>query len=148
MPKLLVFVALFICMNCSPNVPDRISFAGNWVGDGKVIVSWCEQKTIAFELTVSKGGRVRGKVGDAEFVNGYLESNVFWLKILGNPDYIINGDLKGYLIDEEKIKRKKGKFIVNISSKEISGGFRTSGTKTGGKKSMVFTDVNVNLHKK
>ncbi len=138
----LVFVFCFTGILSSESLPDK------WEGKGKIIVSWCKQKEITFELNISKEGKVWGKVGDAEFVNGLVKNNSFLLKLLGNPDYIIDGELKGYLVGNEKIKRKSGKFIVNISNTEINGGFRTSGTKVGGKESMVFTVVDVLLHKK
>jgi len=131
-------------------------FIGTWEGKGKIIVSWCQQDSLLFSLQIHSDGVVDGKVGDAQLINGFLRKNNWVIRKLGNPEYLIGGDLQDSLIAAEEINRKSLHYLmVDFEEGKLVGGCHTSGNwghpfrnKEKLKKSMVMTCVDVALRKK
>ena len=65
-------------------------FIGTWKGEGKIIVAWCEQKHLSFELQIGTNGIVSGKIGDAQIRSGKLRINNFLHRWLGNKEFRID----------------------------------------------------------
>ncbi len=121
---------------------DLKRFEGHWKGKGKIIVTWCKQKQLKFDIRIDKKGKISGKVGDAIITKGKIYSN--FLGVL-NRDYVIEVELKGDILKTEKIKRAKMKIMVDVKGDYLVGGFRSSGLKIGDKKSMAITGVDLVL---
>ena len=138
----LVFILILSCSLVSGEnkKPDGelppSGMTGNWQGKGKIIVSWCEQDSLSFYLTITSDGKVSGKIGDAVIKNGQLKKNSLILRWLGNSEYIIEADLEGSIVKTENITRESIKLIVDFEDNCIVGDFRTSGGKFGGKDKM------------
>lgn len=138
----LIFVLILNCSLISGEIkkPDDkypcVEMTGNWQGKGKIIVSWCEQDSLSFYLTITSDGKVSGKIGDAVIKNGQLKKNSLILRWLGNSEYIIEADLEGSIVEAENITRESIKLIVDFEDNCIVGDFRTSGSKFGGKDKM------------
>lgn len=104
---------------------------GQWEGYGHEIVSWSLADSILFSLKIFPDGRVEGTVGDAVLKNGYMRLNNWFVRKLGNPRYLVGGDLEGNIVEKEKIYRKKLKWlIIDFVDGHFEGGFHTSGTFT------------------
>ena len=145
--KRLYYTAMFLLFLCSINLfaLDISKFEGHWVGSGKVIVSWCKQKKLNFDIKIDSKGKITGKIGDAKILSGKIYSN--FLGIL-NRNYVIEVELEGFLVKKEKIKRKKMKIMVDLKGDYLVGGFRSSGLKIGDKKSMAMTGTDLVLKRK
>lgn len=131
-------------------------FVGMWEGSGHEIVSWSEEDSIFFSLEIHEDGTVTGHVGDAVLENGVLKTNGWFVQLLGNPKYIIGGDLNGAIVEKEGIFRKKLRWLLlDYINGQFEGGFHTSGTFTHPwagnnhwKKHMRMTGVDVKLFRK
>ena len=122
-------------------------FIGPWKGEGKIIVTWCEQKQLAFEFQIDSDGNVSGKIGDAHIRHGKIRLNNIIYRWLGNKKYIINTKLLNYLIKKEKIKRDSIWIFLDFKKHFLTGGFHTSGSKFGGKEKMIVSGNSVKLVK-
>ena len=122
-------------------------FIGTWKGEGKIIVTWCEQKQLAFELQIDSDGNVSGKIGDAHIRHGKIRLNNIIYRWLGNKKYIIDTKLSNCLIKKEKIKRDSIRIFLDFQKPFLTGGFHTSGSKFGGKEKMIFSGNSVKLVK-
>lgn len=122
-------------------------FVGTWKGDGRVIVAWCEQKHLSFELQIDMAGNVSGKIGDAQIQHGKIKLNNIVYRWLGNRKYIIDAKLTNYLIKKEKIRRESIRVFLDFENPFFVGGFHTSGSKFGGKEKMILSGTNVKLVK-
>jgi len=122
---------------------------GKWAGKGTVIVSWCEKVSLDFSISISSDGKVVGMIGDAVLENGTIRRNNWLLRLLNNPEFIVEGDLSGPLVTEEGIVRNSAKYLMlDIESpNQLSGGFHSSGKHVGGKDSMMFTVFGINLER-
>ena len=124
---------------------DTNPLTGTWEGRSRIIVSWCEQDSLSFALSVSEDGTVEGRVGDATAAAGRVARNNWFLVLLGNPDFIIEAELDGPIIRAENISRESIKLLVDIDNDRLVGGFHTSGSKFGGSESMIMTGVDIEL---
>jgi hypothetical protein len=122
-------------------------FIGIWKGEGKIIVTWCEQKQLAFELQIDSDGNVSGKIGDAHIRHGKIRLNNIFYRWLGNKKYIIDTKLSNCLIKKEKIKRDSIRIFLDFQKPFLIGGFHTSGSKFGGKEKMIVSGNSVKLVK-
>jgi hypothetical protein len=129
------------------NIPKGY-LAGAWKGEGRIIVSWCEQKQLSFGLQIDKDGNVSGTIGDAHIRHGKIELNNFIYRWMGNREYIIDVELSDYLIEKEKITRKSIRIFLDHKKPVLTGGFHTSGSKFGGKETMVLSGIILKLVKK
>lgn len=122
-------------------------FIGTWKGEGKIIVAWCEQKQLSFELQIDLDGNVSGKIGNALIRYGKIRLNNIVYRRLGNRKYIIDAKLSNYLIEKEKIKRESIRVFLDFENPFFVGGFHTSGSKFGGKDKMILSGSSVRLFK-
>ena len=107
---------------------------GHFTGNAKIIVSWCNLDSLAFEISIDSLGNVTGKIGDSKIIQGKVKTNNF-----GSTKYIIEAELDGFIIKEEGIKRKSIKIPFDYVEKRLIGGFGTSGSKFGGKEKMILS---------
>ena len=122
-------------------------FIGIWKGEGKIIVAWCEQKKLSFELQIDMDGNVSGKIGNALIRHGKIRLNNIVYRWLGNHKYIIDAMLSSFLVEKEKIKRETIRIFLDFERPFLLGGFHTSGNKIGGKEKMVFSGTNLKLQR-
>lgn len=122
-------------------------FIGTWKGAGRVIVAWCEQKQISFDLKVHPDGSISGKIGDAHIKQGTMRHNNILYRLIGNRKYIIDAQLSGHIIEKEDITRDSIRIFLDHEQPYLVGGFHTSGTKTGGKESMILSGRGVKIEK-
>jgi len=120
---------------------------GEWQGDGKIIVTWCKQDRLAIHLFIRADGRISGAVGDALITDGLVRKNNWFLDWLGNPEYVIEAKLDGWIIAEENVRRESIVILVDVDGHELIGGFHTNGDKTGGKESMMMSGTGLHLSK-
>ena len=152
-----IIIAFYIILNlitCSTEVKalDRETILNNKLngllkGESKIIVTWCEKKYISFELHVDENGNVNGTIGDAIINNGKIKHNYIIYRLLGNSEYIIDGNLSNFLIEKEEIKRESIRIFLDFKRPFFTGGFHTSGSKFGGKEKMKFSGTNIKLSK-
>src|SRR5208282_2602376 len=114
---------------------------GHWEGNGRIIVTWCQQTNLLVKLDIQADGSVTGTVGDARLTEGRFLKNRGWLGRMLNieTDYVITGNLDGAIVATEGITRKRVKMPCNFNGRFIKGAVDTSGTWFGGKASMVLT---------
>lgn len=117
------------------------AMAGDWEGNTRIIVSWCQQKNLALKLDIHADGSVSGSVGDAKLTGGCFEQNHGWLgrKLNLATDYIIRGKLDGAIVAAEGIALERVMIPLNFGSGVFKGGLNTSGRMFGGKRSMPFS---------
>ncbi len=121
---------------------------GKWEGEGKIIVTWCKQKTLEVTIEIGKDGKASGKVGDATF-EGTVRRNrgALGRALKIKTDYIIVGKLKGQIVAAEGIRRSEVKMPLNFTKPGYSGGLHTSGPKAGSAKKMRLSVADLNLRK-
>ena len=114
---------------------------GRWEGDGKIIVTWCQQTNLRVTLDVKADGTVTGKVGDATLTEGRFRRNRGWLgrKLNIKTDYIITGRLEGPIVSAEGVTRSGVNIPINYSTGTFTGALHTTGSKFGGKTRMILT---------
>ena len=122
-------------------------FTGTWKGEGKIIVTWCEQKQLSFELHIDMNANVSGEIGNAHIRHGKIRLNNIIYRWLGNREYIIDAKLSNCIIEKEKIKRESIRLFLDFKKPFFTGGFHTSGSKFGGKEKMVLSGSKVKLVK-
>jgi hypothetical protein len=123
------------------------AMAGQWEGNARIIVSWCQQTNLSVVLTISTNGSVTGTVGDATLVEGRLERNRGKLgrKLNLATDYIIRGKLNGSIVGAENITREGVSIPLNFRQGTFTGGVHTTGSKFGGKDKMILSAASLTL---
>lgn len=123
--------------------PARIdpAFAGRWQGSAEIVVNWTTQRTLDVDIVIDSSGRVTGVVGDARIVDGHMQTNRGALaRWFGwRSDYIITGTLEGAIIEAEGVIRSGVRIPFNVVADRLEGGVHTTGSKAGGKESMVLS---------
>ena len=142
---LLLLILVSSCSSGSDRIPAELT--GSWIGDGRVIVNWCDAERIDIALEIDQDGSVNGRVGDARLINGQLGPNRGGVGRTLNvkTDWIVTADLEGQLIDAEDIQREGVKLPLNLVEGELRGGLHSTGSHLGGKDTMVFTAADVVL---
>ncbi len=122
---------------------------GHWDGNGRIIVTWCEQTNVAVALQIKDDGTVSGKVGDATLENGRIERNRGWIgrKLNLKTDYVITGRLSGPIVASEEITRSAVSMPFNFRNDAFVGGLHTSGSKFGGKEKMILSATSLSLRR-
>ena len=147
----LIFLLSFISiLPAEDQQPNRFEdLIGQWSGKGRIIVSWCDQEFIGLDIVIHDDQQVTGTIGDAVINNGRVKKNNWVLRMLGNPEFIIAGNLIGPLIESENIHRKSIHYLLlNMESGDIlTGGFHSSGWHFGGRKKMVLSVTDITLQK-
>ena len=106
---------------------------GTWQGEATIIVAWVDQERLPVTLTIHANGTVEGLAGDTTLIEGRLRKN-----LLGSP-YIIRADLAGPIIAAEEVQRDGVSMPLDFDGEKFVGGLATTGTKAGGKESMILT---------
>ena len=110
------------------------AFIGEWSGQADIIVTWCSAPMLEVHVTIDSTGRVTGRVGDAELVDGRLRRNRGalgrWLKV--KTDYIIEGKLVGPIVARDLIVRDGVKIPLNFTDSTFVGSVHTTGRAIGG----------------
>jgi len=125
------------------------AMVGQWKGSAHVIVTWCNQAELPILLEIRADDNVTGKVGDAELTDSHLTKKWSWL---GQNDgrrttRIIRGSLKGPIVAKEEISRREISIHLRFGDTRSSGGLATSGSKFGGKETMILTATSLQLAK-
>ena len=123
------------------------TMTGHWVGNARIIVSWCHQTNLVVAVDIKSDGTVTGKIGDAILVEGCFEKNRGWLgrKLNLATDYIIKGKLDGSVVAVEGITRERISIPLNFNDSAFTGGIHTSGSKFGGKEKMILSATALTL---
>lgn len=116
-------------------------FAGRWHGSAEIVVNWTTQRTLEVHIVIDSAGRVTGMLGDARIVDGHVQPNRGALaRWFGwRSDYIITGTLDGAIIEAEGVVRSGVRIPFNVVADRLEGGVHTTGSKTGGKESMMLS---------
>ncbi len=148
-PLLVIFFVTGIFTDLSLGFEPPRQMIGHWQGKGEIIVSWCLQDSLEFDLTIAEDGSVSGMIGGARLTDAHIHRNSWFLRLLKNPEFIVEGDLTGALVPEENILRPSVKYLLldMESSNKLSGGMHTSGKHIGGKETMVLTVSGIRLKK-
>ena len=118
---------------------------GEWQGSGRITAEWCEKDQLSVRLIVREDGAIAGAVGDARIREGYIQKNRRLLILLGQPKYIIHAKLDGSMLAAENIQREAIELLLTMDGHELVGEFRTSGTKNGGRESVVVRGESLRL---
>ena len=124
------------------------SLAGSWKGVGQIIVTWCTQNELQFELDIAPDGTVTGRIGDATIADGKIEQRSALMRWLGNGEYILTGDLSGDLVARESIRRESFVLMFGFDQGFIDAEMNSSGTPWGGKDRMIMKVVNIHFHRR
>ncbi|NOX38849.1 MAG: hypothetical protein GXO78_15060 [Calditrichaeota bacterium] len=143
----LILIAQWVMAGTGDSRMPFRELAGHWQGKGEIIVSWCQQDSLPFDLYIQADGTVSGRIGDAVIRDGALRWNRWWLRLLGNPDYVIHVHLEGPLVKDEGIVRKELNVLIDHSNDVLTGGFHSSGKKWGGRGRMKLSGSGVMLHR-
>jgi hypothetical protein len=87
----------------SSHTPRPIWSWSGRIGEAQIIATWCQQKTLTFDITIADGNVSDGRTGDATVKSGKMHWN---RSILGNTDYVIAAALEGDIVAAEHIRRK------------------------------------------
>ncbi len=120
---------------------------GHWVGEGRIIVTWCEQKRLPYDLTIDAAGNVTGRIGDATLKNARLSRRTALMKELGNRTWLICGKLDGAIVASEEISREKLWLMFDPKGGHLEGSMNTSGPHIGGKGTMYMTVTGIVLNR-
>lgn len=124
------------------------TLTGEWQGEGRIIVTWSQQKTLSFDLSIDEKGSVTGQIGDAVVRDARLTRRSWLMRKLGNGEYLIRGRLDGELIAAEKIRRDSFWLMLSQSDNRLTGGLNSSGWKWGGREKMILTVTEIILHRR
>ena len=116
------------------------AFVGSWMGRAPITVPWTAQRTLAVRLDILEDGRVTGKIGDAQLIEGRIfpESQVARAMHLAGQ-YAIEGRLDGTLIRAEGVRRDRVRLSLERSGQTLTGELRTNGTYDGGPSELMLT---------
>ena len=107
--------------------------AGQWTGNAKIIVNWVQNTQVPITLTIDGAGNVSGTVGDATLADAKINTRTAMM----NRDYRVHARLVGKLIAAENVQRDAIDILFDRSEGDtLVGGFHSSGTEFGGRKSM------------
>ena len=145
MTKQLLGIVLLLALSASSSLAGETvvtsPMVGQWEGNGRIIVMWCQQTNLPIQLQIRADGSVTGNVGDAMLAKARLKQNRGWLgrKLRLKTDYIIVGDLTGPIVAAEGITRSGVKMPLKFVSGNFVGGLHSTGCKFGGKKRMILS---------
>jgi hypothetical protein len=125
------------------------NLAGQWTGNAKVVVVWANQKQLPVKLDIAGDGAVSGTVGDATLMNARMRSGrgQFERSLGWGREYRIHGQLSGDMIQAEQIHRDAVDIVLDPSDGALVGGLNSSGSKFGGKESMILSAGDLRLQR-
>lgn len=139
-------MSLLSCATADP-VLDTSAIQGHWVGRGDIIVTWCNQDQLSFDIFISDDGLVRGRIGDATIIDGHVYRRSSFMRNTGNGNYIVRANLQGFLVKEERIARDSIAFMFDLVNGSIEGEMNTSGSKCGTRDRMYMKVANIILNR-
>lgn len=142
---LFVLGALTALQATASTIPSALT--GHWSGRTRVIVTWCGQSELSVWLDIFADGSVTGAIGDAELTNVHIANMRKWLLLKDPAAYLIKGQLKGPVVAAEGIQRRDVFVHLRFDGACITGGLATSGSKMGGKETMILTTTSLHLSK-
>lgn len=108
-----------------------VSLTGKWAGQSEVFARFKKgqfpsrdpEDWIDIEIIIGADRSVSGRVGQAELVNCTVKQNRTWFerRINIKTDYIIIGNLKNGIIQEDTATGRDISIPFNLSDKEIKG---------------------------
>jgi hypothetical protein len=123
---------------------------GVWNGQAHIVVQWAQQKQLPVRLEIAADNSVTGTIGDARLVGATLgPGRGPTQRALGwGRDYRIDGKLQGDVIAAEQIHRDAVIIVFDRASDgTLTGGVNSSGSKFGGKESMILTAQKMHLRR-
>lgn len=136
----LVWLVLIARSICGQSV---FELAGNWQGTGHIVVNWCTQDTLFFDIDITTDGDIAGHIGDAIITSADIEKNN-----IGENDYVLVLKLKGSLIECEGITRSVMRIGVKRVDNELHGSFQSSGKLFGKKEDGILSGTGLILRYK
>ena len=120
---------------------------GHFTGVATIVVNWTMQRQLLVDVFIRQDGTVEGMVGDAAIRDGRLRRNRGRIGRALNlaTDWIVVGRLEGDVIAAERIRRDGVKIPLDFVASQYRGGVNTSGSKIGGKSTMVLAATNLRL---
>lgn len=98
-------VTLFWMSSISGDGPIPSTIAvGHWKGSGRIAANWTSTQTLHFDLTISPGGAVSGKLGDATISAGHIIENSTTSRLLSHAQYQIAVSLEGPILLGDNIR--------------------------------------------
>lgn len=111
MKKVIIISILMLAATAGAIEP--LCHSGVWKGQGDIIVGWCKQRHLPFELRIDETNSVSGFIGNA-VVKGELKMNKALYRMIGNKKYIIDGELTGCIVKAENIRRKTIRLFLDL----------------------------------
>jgi hypothetical protein len=128
--------------------PAAVDLTGVWTGQAHIVVQWAQQKQLPVRLQIAADKSVTGTIGDARLVNAKLTPGRGpTQRALGwGRDYRVDGKLQGDVIAAEQIHRDAVIVVFDRAADgTLVGGVNSSGSKFGGKDSMILTAQRMRL---
>lgn len=135
---------------CAADAPVDAAMTGRWEGRARIVVAWCRQPTLPVAIDIHRDGRVTGRVGDADLVQGRLARNRGWLgrQLDLGTDYRITAELRGPLVAAEGISRASVSLPLNFADGSFTGGVHSSGSKFAGKAGGTLSASSLKLNRR
>ena len=100
------------------------SLEGSWKGRARLMfTSGAAQDTLPVELSILRDGRVTGRVGGAELLEGRVSENKTWMGrfTYERADYIIVSDLDGEIADGIQMTGGHAAIPIEIDEDTVRG---------------------------
>lgn len=117
---------------------------GRTTGDGRHMVGRSDnhcrrvaQEVLPVTVTIYANGTVEGTAGDATLIQGHLRKNPL------GAAYLVMANLDGPIVAAEGIVRDDVKLPLDVEEGQFVGGFATTGTEAGAKKTTILTASNL-----
>jgi hypothetical protein len=127
-----------------------VDLTGVWSGQAHIVVQWAKQKQLPVRLEIAADKSVTGRIGDARLVDARLAPGRGpTQRALGwGRDYRVDGKLQGDVIAAEQIHRDAVIVVFDRAADgTLVGGVNSSGSKFGGKDSMILTAQRMRLRR-
>jgi hypothetical protein len=143
-------IGLTICSRASSVPSPEKNLIGTWVGETIPIVLWVNSKSIPVTIVIQPSGKITGMLGDAKIINGIVKNRQSTVigKLFGHRGFAIQVKLQGNIIDSGQIHRDSACVLfIDYKDGAWHGSFNSSGSKTGGKNTMMLSTINMVLRK-
>lgn len=105
-----------------------VSMTGGWTGTADICGGWTEPHAISVSIFIAPDGTVHGSIGDAYLRGGRLQRDYrpHGALLTVDKDWILRGDLDGYLIPDEEIRGARVVMVLQWNGRHYAGGFRAT----------------------